>query len=260
MTESNVKKLWGDLINWYRQEDIEEALVAFSGGKDSTLVLISAMEALDDVKAVIVDAEIYPEKEIEDAVRLAENFSVKYELIETKKLGDDRFAENPENKCYYCKKQLFKILEGERTILEGTNATEVKGHRPGFEAVKEHARAPLYELCIAEEEVRDILEWKDIDVSDKPSFACLATRFPVGERLTEEKLERVERVEDEIFSYGVEQLRVRDFGDSARIEVWSDDMEKILKNREKIIKLLKDEGYENIFLDLEGYRTGSISK
>ncbi|MFP4050537.1 MAG: ATP-dependent sacrificial sulfur transferase LarE [Thermoplasmata archaeon] len=260
MVKDRLKKLWNKLLDWYAEENISEAVVAFSGGKDSTLVLISAMEVLEDIKAVIVDAEVYPEKEIENAVSLAERLGVNYEVIQTCKLEDERFASNPENKCYYCKKQMFDLLEDEGKILEGTNASEVKGHRPGFEAVKEHARAPLYELGIEEEDVRGILEWIGIEVWDKPSFACLATRFPTGERLTEEKLDRVERVEDGIFSFGVKQLRVRDFGNTARIEVWPEDMMVILENREKIIKSLKDEGYENIFLDLEGYRTGSISK
>ncbi len=260
MTEERIKKIWDRLLDWYEEESIEKAVVAFSGGKDSTLVLISAMEALDDVKAAIVDAEIYPEKEIEDAVGFAEELEVEHEVIKTKKLQDENFAENPENKCYYCKKDLFELLRDERTILEGTNASEVKGHRPGFEAVKEYAKAPLYEVGIEEDDVRDILKWKGIEVWDKPSFACLATRFPVGKRLTKEKLERIERVENEIFSLGVKQLRIRDFEDTVRIEVWPEDMDIILENREKIIKSLKDEGYEKVFLDLEGYKTGSISK
>ncbi len=260
MDEERVKELWDRLIDWYHEEDIGKSIVAFSGGKDSTLVLISALEALDDVKAVIVDAEVFPEKETEEAVCLAEELGVEFEVIETEKLEDERFAENPENRCYYCKKQLFDLMNDERTILEGTNSSEVKGHRPGFEAVKERARAPLYEVGIEEEEVRDILKWKEINIWNKPSFACLATRFPPGEELTKDKLYRIERIEDEIFSLGVRQLRVRDFGDTARIEVWPEDMSIILENREKIIKLLKDDGYENIFLDLEGYQTGSISK
>ena len=260
MVEKRIKELWDKLIDWYDQNHIEKAIVAFSGGKDSTLILLSAQEALDDVEAVIVDAEIYPERDTEYAVDLAEKIGIDYRVIETCKLKDRKFASNPENKCYYCKSDLFELLDDGRTILEGTNASEVRGHRPGFEAVKEYARAPLYEIGIEEKDVRDILRWKGIDVWDKPSFACLATRFPAGERLTEEKLERIERVENEIFSYGVKQLRVRDFGKTARIEVWPEDMNKILENREKIIKRLKDEGYENIFLDLEGYRTGSISK
>lgn len=260
MVEERLRTIWSKLIDWYEINNINEAVVAFSGGKDSTLVLLSALEAVDDVKAVIVDAEIYPNRETENAVGLAEEIGVDFEVVETCKLEDERFASNPENKCYYCKKELFEILRDDRTILDGTNASEVEGHRPGFEAVKEDARAPLYEVGIRENEVRKILKWKGYDVWDKSSYACLATRFPAGERFTEEKLDRIERIEDEIFDHGVKQLRVRDFGETARIEVWPEDMDIVLENREKIIKLLKDEGYENLFLDLEGYRTGSISK
>jgi len=111
-----------------------------------------------------------------------------------------------------------------------------------------------------EEEIREILKWRGREVWDRPSFACLASRFPSGTELSEEKLKKVERLEDKIFELGVRQLRIRDFDEVARIEVWLEDMSKLLENREEIIGWFKEEGYEKVFLDLEGYRTGSISQ
>ncbi len=261
MKKPELEQRWKDLLEWYPENDIEKVLVAYSGGKDSTLVLDSALEAARDVEAVIIDDVLYPDQEIEEAKRRAESMGAKYRLVKTDKLSDQKFKANPQDRCYYCKKELFgsiSVKEGE-TILEGTNATEVKGHRPGLKAVKEHARAPLLETGIGEKEVREILEWRGRDVWDKPSFACLASRFPVGEELTEEELKKVERIEKELFGSGIEQLRVRCFGDTARLEVWPKDMYSIINNREEIVALLKKEGFHRIFLDLEGYRTGSIS-
>ncbi len=259
MNLSEIKSCWDELLEWYDKNNISNALVAFSGGKDSTLVLDSAFEALDDVIAVIIDDVMYPDKEIEEAIKLSEEIGAEYQVIETDKLSNENLKNNPPERCYHCKKELFSSIEGEGTILEGTNASEVKGHRPGLEAVKDYARAPLLENDIGEEEVRDILRWRGREIWDKPSFACLASRIPTGTELTKEELEKIERIEKKIFGLGVKQLRLRDFGDAARIEVWPEDMEKIIENREKIVKWLKDEGYEKIFLDIEGYRCGSIS-
>jgi len=247
------------LLEWYSENDIDKAHVAYSGGKDSTLVLDSAVEALDDVQAVIIDDAMYPDQEIEEAKSMAEDIGAEYQVIETDKLANEELKDNPPERCYHCKKELFDSIEGEGTILEGTNASEVKGHRPGVKAVKEHARAPLLERGIGEEEVREILKWRGIQVWDKPSFACLASRFPSGKELSEDELKRVERIEKRLFDLGVEQLRVRHFGDTARIEVWPEDMQKIIDHRDEIVDLLKREDFENLFLDLEGYRTGSIS-
>ncbi len=260
MEQTEIESRWNDLLNWYEENDIEKASVAFSGGKDSTLVLDSALEALEDVKACIVDDYIYPDFEIDEAIEKAESLDAEYEVLETSKLSNRDFRGNPSDRCFYCKKELFDSIGGERVILEGTNASEVEGHRPGLEAVKEHARAPLLETGLREEEIREILKWRGHEVWDKPSFACLASRFPTGTDLTKEKLEKVERIEKKLFDLGVQQLRLRDFGDTARIEVWPEDMDKIVENREKIIGWLEEEGYERMFLDLEGYRTGSISE
>ncbi len=260
MNERKIKSRWNDLLGWYEDNDIERALVAFSGGKDSTLVLDSAVEALDEVKAFIIDDVMYPDWEIEEAIKRAEDIGAEYEIIETSKLSNRDLKENPEDRCYHCKEELFSSIDEEGTVLEGTNASEVEGHRPGLEAVKKYGRAPLLETNMKEEEIREILKWRGREVWDRPSFACLASRFPSGTELTEERLKRVERVEDKIFELGVRQLRVRDFGDTARIEVWPKDMDKILEKREQILKWFEDEGYEKVFLDLEGYRTGSISQ
>ncbi len=259
MDEKSIESRWKDLLAWYDENEIERALVAFSGGKDSTLVLDSAVSALENVKAFIIDDVMYPDWEIDEAISRAEDIGADYEVIETSKLSNQDLKKNPSDRCYHCKKELFDSIDEEGTILEGTNATEVTGHRPGLEAVKDEGRAPLLETGLEEEEIREILRWRGRDVWDRPSFACLASRFPAGRELTEERLKRIERVEDKIFRLGVSQLRVRDFGSEARIEVWPEDMEKILDNREEVTRWFEEEGYEKVFLDLDGYRTGSIS-
>ncbi len=259
----DIENRWKDLLNWYSDEGISKAAVAFSGGKDSTLVLDSASQALEDVKAVIIDAEVYPDSEIQRAEKAVKQFDVPYKIIKTTKLNDQNFKSNPADRCYHCKEMLFSSIKeklgDDRTILEGTNASEVHGHRPGLKAVKSYARAPLLEVGLEEEEIRKLLRWRGKEVWDRPSYACLASRFPEGSVLTEEKLKKVEKIEDELHDMGITQLRVRDFDDTVRIEVWPEEMQVILKNRKIIIELLKQEGYENIFLDLQGYRTGSIS-
>lgn len=260
MDERKVRERWNDLLEWYEDNDIERALVAFSGGKDSTLVLDSALKAVEEVKAFIIDDFMYPDWEIEEAISRAEDFGVKYEIIETSKLSNKDLRGNLEDRCYHCKKELFGSINEEGTVLEGTNATEAEGHRPGLKAVKEYGRAPLLETGMREEEIREILKWRGRDVWERPSFACLASRFPAGRELTEERLERVERIEDKIFDLDVRQLRVRDFGDTARIEVWPEDMKKLLENREEILRWFEEEDYDKVFLDLKGYRTGSISE
>ncbi|MBS3790739.1 MAG: ATP-dependent sacrificial sulfur transferase LarE [Candidatus Thermoplasmatota archaeon] len=260
MDEKEIEKRWDDLLDWYEENDIKRALVAFSGGKDSTLVLDSAVEAVEDVKAFIIDDVMYPDWEIEEAISRAEEIGSEYELVETSKLSNEELKQNTRERCYHCKKELFNSIDEEGTVLEGTNASEAQGHRPGLKAVEKYGHAPLLEIGMKEDEIREILRWRGRDVWDRPSFACLASRFPAGTELTKNRLRKVERIEDEIFGLGVRQLRVRDFGETARIEVWPEDMEKIIANREKIVRWLKDEGYEKVFLDLEGYRTGSISQ
>lgn len=260
LNESVARKLWNKLLGWYWKEGIQKAIVSYSGGKDSTLVLDSALEVVKDVKAVIVDAEVYPKREVREAVKRAEQLGAKWEVVRDSKLEDENFAKNGQNRCYYCKKKLLLLLENDATILEGTNASEVRGHRPGLRAVKEHAKSPLLEVGLGDKEVRGLLRWRGREVWNRPSFACLASRFPTGRRLTEGRLSRVERVEDRLFELGIKQLRVRDFGKMARIEVWPEDMSIIIENRAQVLKWLKEEGYKRILLDLEGYRTGSISE
>ncbi|MFP4608553.1 MAG: ATP-dependent sacrificial sulfur transferase LarE [Candidatus Aenigmatarchaeota archaeon] len=259
MDETEIERRWRELLDWYEENDVTKALVAFSGGKDSTLVLDSALEALEDVKAVIVDDVIYPEKETTEAKERAEEMGAEHEILRTDKLSNENFRANPPDRCYYCKKELFESIDGDGVILEGTNATEVEGHRPGLKGVEECARAPLLESGITEDEVREILKWRGRKVWDRPSFACIASRFPPGRELTEEELKKVERIENRLFDLGIKQLRIRHFGDTARIEVWPEDMKIVIDNRKKIVRWLKKEGYDKMFLDLEGYITGSIS-
>ena len=256
----DVENLWDKLLSWYEENDIREGVVSFSGGKDSTLVLDSAMEAMDDVKAVIFDSEFMAEADLSFAVKKVKDMDVEFDVIEVNVLDEDRIVENPEDRCYFCKMKMFEELKDEENILEGTNRSEVSGHRPGYQAVKEIARSPLLETGIGEEEVRMILKWRGHDNWNRASGSCLATRVPTGETIDQERLKRIERVEKRLSKFGYKQLRVRDHNKKAVIEVLPDEIDKLVKNREKIIERLKDEGYEKIYVDLMGYKTGPISQ
>lgn len=256
--EEDVERSWKKLVSWYEDNDIHEGVVAFSGGKDSTLVLDSAIEAMDEVRAVIFVSEFMAEPEISYAVEKAKGMDVGYEVIEVSVLDDDRIAENPDNRCYFCKLKMFEELKDENNILEGTNRSDLSRHRPGYQAVKELARSPLLESGIGEEEVRKILRWRGHDNWNRASGSCLATRVPTGETIDQERLKRIESAEKRLSEFGFKQLRVRDHNKKAVIEVVPDEIDKLVENRENIIERLKDEGYEKIYVDLMGYKTGSL--
>jgi len=247
-----------------------KVLVAFSGGVDSTLVLKVASEELGgNVLAVIARSETYPEGEIRSAVRLARKLGVKHLLIKTGEVENPKFAENSPLRCYHCKQELFsrlRELASARSIpylLDGSNYDDRGDYRPGARAGREiGVRSPLREAGLTKAEIRLLSREKGLPTWDKPSLACLASRFPYFTPIERRTLLKVGRAEDIVRGLGFTQVRVRHHGDIARVEVRPEEFKSIMseKARTKVITGLKKLGYTYITLDIEGYRTGSLNE
>jgi uncharacterized protein (TIGR00268 family) len=245
-------------------------VIAFSGGVDSSVVAALAHDALgDDALAVTARSETLPAAELEDAKRVAEEIGIEHEVVSFSELDDEAFVRNDDRRCYHCRTmRLGKLYDVARdrgigTVCDGTNASDVgEGHRPGLQAVDElDVYSPLLEHGVTKEEVREIAREYGLSVADKPSMACLSSRIPTGQEVTAERLSRVERAEAFLREWGFSQFRVRDHDGIARIEVGADELDEALDPefarvaRERV----REAGFDHVALDLEGYRTGSVS-
>ena len=248
-----------------------KVVVAYSGGVDSTLLLKAAKETLggEHVLAVTALSPLYPDRELAGAKRMAQEMGVKHILIESNELEIEGFSKNPSNRCYFCKKELFEEMrnlarkESISYVVEGSTLDDVKDHRPGKKAIEELGiRSPLQETGFTKEDVRELSRMLGLPTWDKPSFACLASRFPYGEEITPEGLKMVDQAEDFLFSLGFKQVRVRHYQNLARIEVYPEEMSRLMNGslREKIVNRLKEIGYRYVTLDLQGFRSGSMNE
>ena len=260
--------------------EIESAAVAFSSGVDSTFLLRVAHEVLGDrVAAVTIRSRTFPKRELDEAAAFCRAEGVRHEIIDSEELDIPGFAENPPDRCYLCKKAIFgKIIEfaqanGLKAVLEGSNKDDDGDYRPGRRAIREFGRdgarpsqvyvaSPLHDAGFTKAEIRALSRRMGLPTADKPSFACLASRFPYGERITAEGLERVERAEQWLrdAGLGLMQLRVRSHGDMARIEVPPADIPRLAARAGEIAAAFKDFGFAYAALDLKGYRTGSMNE
>ncbi len=251
-------------------QDTGGVLVAYSGGADSTLLLKVAMEALGDrALAVTASSETYPSGEVEEAVCLAEQMGARLRSIHTDEIESEQFSSNPPERCFYCKQELFGKLvaiareEGLPVVADGSNVDDTGDYRPGMRAASELGiRSPLREAGLTKSEIRELSRELGLPTWDKPSFACLASRFPYGTQITRERLGQVGAAEQALRQMGFRQVRVRHHGDTARIEVGVEDLARLIEPevRERIVAELQGLGYLYITLDLEGYRTGSMNK
>ncbi|CAM4018756.1 ATP-dependent sacrificial sulfur transferase LarE [Lederbergia lenta] len=250
-------------------QEMEKVVVAFSGGVDSTFLLKAAMDTLgtENVLAVTADSETYPTSELIEAKELAQLIGVQHQVIETSELAIPGYTENDKNRCYFCRSSLFDHLipimqeKGFENVVYGVIADDLSEYRPGMQAAKEQGvRGPLLEANLYKEEIRELSRERDLPTWDKPSFACLSSRIAYGEKITIEKLTKVEKAEAFLKSLDIRQVRVRTHEDVARIEVELGDMQIVLDHRERISKRLQDFGYKYITLDLIGYKSGSMNK
>ena len=249
---------------------IGSAAVAFSSGVDSTFLLRVAHEELGErVVAVTARSHSFPKRELDEATAFCRAEGVRHEVIDSEELDIPGFAENPPDRCYHCKKELFGRLlafareNGLAAVLEGSNIDDDGDYRPGRRAIRELGIvSPLHEAGLTKAEIRALSREMGLPTSDKPSFACLASRFPYGERITASGLERVEKAEQWLLDAGLDltQLRVRSHGDLARIEVPPGDIPRLASRAAEIAAAFKDLGFAYVTLDLFGYRTGSMNE
>ena len=233
------------------------AALAFSGGVDSAYLLYAAGKYGAQVNAYYVHTAFQPAFELRDAQRLARELGAELKVLELDILEDETLVSNPANRCYFCKKRIFSAIQqaaledGFRLILDGTNASDSEADRPGIKALQElSVRSPLREAGLTKQEIREASRRAGLFTWNKPSYACLATRIPAGTRITRDGLCRTEWAEDYLYSLGFRDLRVRQLGNLARVQLPSDQMGPFLSLREEILPTLKTR-YEGVVLDLE---------
>ena len=244
-----------ELGEFFRQNP--RAALGFSGGVDSSYLLYAAVQAGARVQPYFIKTAFQPQFELDDAKKLCAQLGVRLRVLELDALKSPGVAANPADRCYFCKTALFGALteaarqDGYTLLLDGTNASDDAGDRPGMRALRElHVRSPLRECGLSKREIRELSRQAGLFTWDKPAYACLATRIPTGEEITEEKLKKAEQAEAFLFSLGLTDFRVRSFAGAARIQVPEAQLPLLLAHRAKILQSLKPL-YAAVFLDLE---------
>ncbi|HET8577784.1 MAG TPA: ATP-dependent sacrificial sulfur transferase LarE [Methylomirabilota bacterium] len=250
--------------------EMGKVVVAFSGGVDSTFLARAARDAVGEgAWLVTADSETYPAAELEETRKLAGLLSMRHVVIQTRELDNPEYAKNPPNRCYFCKEELFDRLEpiarqaGAAQLVYGANMDDLGDHRPGMQAARaKGVRAPLIEAELWKAEIRALSHELGLPTWDKPSFACLSSRFQYGEAITAEKLRQVDAAEAFVKSLGFRQFRVRHHDRLARLELAPDEMALLWQDgrHEAIVKRFRELGYLFVTLDLQGFRSGSANE
>jgi uncharacterized protein len=249
--------------------ELESVVVAFSGGVDSTLLARAAKDALGD-RAVLVtaDSETYPAGELEEARRLADSIGLRHLVVRTDELANPEYARNGANRCFFCKEELFTHLapiaerEGCRALVYGANVDDLGDHRPGMQSARQRGvRAPLIEAGLTKTEIRELSRTLGLATWDKPSFACLSSRFQYGDPITAEKLRRIDDAEAFLRTLGFRQFRVRHHDRLARIELAHEELGRLWEDdrHARVVARFRELGYVYVTVDLAGFQSGSAN-
>lgn len=255
------------LEQWFSKR--KGSIVAFSGGIDSTLVLFLArkFQGKQNAIGVISNSESLKNKDFELAKNFCETFDIHLEIIKTLELADERYNQNPENRCYFCKEHLFHDLQAikdkytEFDVLSGTNYDDLGDYRPGLQAAAKYkVLSPMVDCNLTKEELRQIAKHFELPNWDKPASPCLSSRIPYNHQITREKLQQVEEAENILNEYGFKDVRVRHYGTYGQIEVKKDELEKLLLVEDDILAKIRNVGFKELKIDKEGLVSGKLNR
>ena len=251
-------------------KEMDRTLIAYSGGVDSALIAKVAQDVLGDrVLAITAMSPSLLSEELVEAEEQAASMGIAHEIVETQEMENPNYTSNPINRCYFCKSELHDTLKplalerGYPYVVDGVNADDLRDYRPGIQAAKERGvRSPLAEVGFSKLEVRELSKQLGLAWWDKPAQPCLSSRFPYGEAITLEKLQRVGRAEIYLRKLGYRNLRVRSEGQTARIELPPEKIQEFIMNMDlsQVVKAFHGYGFSYVTLDLEGYRSGKLNQ